>query len=126
MCGQRWGEHPAGEGLAKQLCCCLPFVAHLNTRHCWGILCPFNGTLLLLMGSLGLFSITRATLCFHPRGMPVSITPATPAPIFPGLLVQSLKKVMFVAASILPLPPHSCLENTAHFLQLGMYFSSSP
>lgn len=97
MCRQRWGEHPAAEGLAKppsctQPCFCLLFVAHLNGRHCRGTLCPFDRTLLLLMGSLGLFSITQTTLCLHLRGMPVSITPATPAPIFPGLLVQSLKK----------------------------------
>lgn len=75
-----------------QPCFYLPLVAHLNGGHCWGVLCPFDGTLLLLMGSLGLFRATQATLCIHPRGMPVSITPAAPAPTFPGLLLQSLKK----------------------------------
>lgn len=94
---QRWGEHPTAEGLAKppsrtQPCFCLPLVAHLNSGHCRGVLCPFDGTLLLLMDSLGLCSIIQATLCIHPRGMPVSITPAAPAPTFPGLLLQSLKR----------------------------------
>lgn len=110
VCRQRWGstlQHPT------------PSPASASPL--------LNRGTLLLMGSSGLFRVTQATLCTHPRGMPARITPAAPAPTFPGLLLQSFKKgVTFVTASILPLPPHSSLESTAHFLQLGMYFSSSP
>lgn len=131
--GQRRWEHPAAEGLAKPpLPCPVLLLPPPCSHQLWaagaagGILHPFDGTLPPLVDSLGLFGAAQAAPPLTPGECPASITRCRSSTDFPRPFAPEEKKFTFVMASILPLPPHPCLENSAHFLQLGMYFSSSP
>lgn len=128
--GQRSWEHPQQKGWPSN-----PF----QPSPAPAPPCAAEGSCTLLRrlsccswASLQLFGAAQATplpppppAC--PRGMPCK---HHPMPLQHKLSQATCsgvrKKVTFVVASILPLHPHPCLENTARFLQLGMYFSSLP
>lgn len=117
MCRQRWGEHPAAEGLPKPP---IPHLALLLPPPCCP---PEQWTLLgspcaLLMGPsypwAPLGSLGHPSHPLHsPQGNACKHRPCCSSTDFPRPFAPELKKrVTFVTASILPLPPHSCLKNS--------------
>ena len=60
--------------------------------------------------------------CLTPGECPASITPCRSSTDFPRPFAPEEKKVTFVMASILPLPPHSCLEKQPTSCSSGCIF----